>query len=246
VKYHADYMKVLSRIDMIIAVSNFSAEQLSRFLQSHRLRLPPVQVCTYPGEAMGQSRPPPKSADSSEPVHILCISTLEPRKNHETLLKAFEQAARVIPRPLFLHLAGSRYKDAQHIVDMVERTMTLNPNVIWHGNIDAHALAHLYDKCNFTVYPSVLEGFGLPIVQSVWRRRPCICANFGAMAETAAGGGCLTVDVRDPSKLADAIVQLATRSETRQRLVDEIERRHVKTWLEYTNEIAEVLDAADG
>ena len=243
-QYHADYMKALCDVDLLIATSNSAADQFRAFVQKHSLRPPPIFVCSLPGELTDQERLGAKPNNISEAIDILCVSTLEPRKNHETLLKAFQLASSVISRPeLRLHLAGNRYKDAEFVVKMVESAISRNRNVTWHGKVTAQQLADCYRQCDFTVYPSFLEGFDLPIVESLWHRRPCICADFGAMAEAGKDGGCLSVDVRDPAKLGEAIIALATRPELRQKLVDEIENRTMKTWADYADEICNALEA---
>src|SRR3984893_18039859 len=242
-KYHADYMQALCDVDLLIATSNSAAEQFRSFVQTHRLRLPAIFVCGLPGELMNQERLNAKPHGFSEIINILCVSTLEPRKNHEALLKAFQLASAITRPALFLHLVGNRYKDAGFVVKMVESAISRNRNVIWHGKVTAEQLADFYRQCDFTVYPSFLEGFGLPIVESLWHRRPCICADFGAMAEAGKDGGCLSVDVRDPAKLGEAIIALATRPELRQKLVDEIENRAMKTWADYAGEICNALEA---
>jgi glycosyltransferase involved in cell wall biosynthesis len=171
---------------------------------------------------------------------------LEPRKNHKTLLQAFELACSAVSYPkLYLHLVGDRYKDANHVVELVRAATTRNPNIVWHGKITDHQLVTLYRECDFTIYPSILEGFGLAISQSLWNRRPCICANYGAMVETAKEGGCLTVDVGDAAKLSEAIVTLATRLDMRQKLVKEIDSRPLKTWHAYATEICRRLETVD-
>src|SRR6266481_1189771 len=116
-----------------------------------------------------------------------------------------------------------------------------NRSVIWHGRATDDQLSEFYRDCDFTVYPSLVEGFGLPIVESLWNRRPCICANFGEMAEIAKDGGCLTCDVRDPSQLSQAMVALATQPALREKLINEIECREPRTWSDYAAEICENL-----
>jgi len=245
-KYHADYMTDLCNVDLLIPVSHSAADQFRLFVEKRRLPFPTIYVCTSAGDLFGEERLPAKAAVSSQAVNILCVSTLEPRKNHKTLLEAFELASATLSQPeLRLQLVGDRYEGADFVVEIVKAAMARNPNVIWHGKLTDHQMTNLYRECDFTIYPSVLEGFGLPIIQSLWNRRPCICANFGTMAETASGGGCLTVDIRDAEKLSGAIVALATRRDIRQKLVEEIERRHVKTWQEYATEICEALEAVD-
>lgn len=243
-KCHADYMTALCKTDLVIAVSNSAAEQFRLFAEKHRLPLPTIHVCSSAGEFPGVGRPRAKPNVLPDAINILCVSTLEPRKNHKTLLEAFERASSALSPPrLWLHLAGDRYKDAEFIVELVKAARTHNRHIIWHGKVTDRQLVTLYHECDFTVYPSIVEGFGLPIIQSLWNRRPCICANFGAMAETASKGGCLTVDVRDPAKLSGAIVALTTRSDVRQNLVEEIEAQHFKTWHEYATEICAALKA---
>jgi glycosyltransferase involved in cell wall biosynthesis len=245
-KFHLAYMMALGDIDLVVAVSKSAAEQFRLFVEERLGRFPRIYVCPSAGELSSEARAAAKSNAATDAVDILCVSTLEPRKNHKTLLQAFELACSAVSYPkLCLHLVGDRYKDADHVLKLVKAATRRNPNILWHGKITDRQLVKLYHQCDFTVYPSILEGFGLAISQSLWNRRPCICANYGAMAETAEGGGCLTVDVSDAAKLSDAIVALATHSDLRQKLIKEIDSRPLKTWRVYATEIYRQLEAVD-
>jgi glycosyltransferase involved in cell wall biosynthesis len=245
-KFHSSYMMALGDVDLIVAVSDSAAEQFRVFLQKRLGRFPRIYVCPSAGEISGEERGVAKPNPVADAVNILCVSTLEARKNHKTLLEAFELAHSAVSHPkLYLHLVGDRYKDADHIVELVKAATRRNPNIVWHGKISDHQLVKLYYECDFTIYPSILEGFGLAISQSLWNRRPCICASYGAMAETAREGGCLTVDVGDATKLSDAILALATHLDLRQKLVKEIDSRPLKTWRAYATEICRELEAFD-
>ncbi len=244
VECHPEYMKALCGTDLVIAVSDSAAEQFRTFVQKHAQRPPQLSVCRLPGELVGEKRSSAKDFDFSGPITILCVSTLDPRKNHKTLLEAFELGCATISNPVQLHLVGDRYRDAEFIIDLVERVAARNRSVTWHGKATDHQLSDFYRDCDFTVYPSLVEGFGLPIVESLWNRRPCICANFGEMAEIAKDGGCLTCDVRDPLQLSQAIVALATQPVLRETLINEIERREFRTWSDYATEICEKLGKA--
>jgi len=244
VQRHPEYMKALCRIDLVIAVSDSAEEQFRAFAQKHGQRLPQLTVCRLPGELVGKKRSAAKVVDFSGLVRILCVSTLDPRKNHQTLLEAFDLACAAISNGAHLHLVGDRYKGAESIVDLVNRAAARNRSVIWHGKVTDRQLSDFYRDCDFTVYPSLVEGFGLPIVESLWNRRPCICANFGEMAEIAKGGGCLTCDVRDPTQLSQAMIALVTQSALRQKLTNDIERRELRTWTDYAAEICENLEKA--
>ena len=245
-KSHSAYMMALCNADLIIAVSQSSAEEFRLFAQKTRAHCPAIYVCPSAGELSGEARAAAKPAMAAEAVNILCVSTLEPRKNHKILLQAFELACSAVSHPkLYLHLVGDRYKDADHVVKLVKEATMRHSNIRWHGKITNQQLVKLYHECDFTIYPSIVEGFGLAISQSLWNRRPCICANYGAMAESAKEGGCLMVDVNDTVKLRDAIVSLATDLELRQKLIKEIDNRPLKTWRAYATEICKWLEAFD-
>jgi len=245
-KFHSAYMMALGDVDLIVAVSDSAAEQFRLFLEKRLGRFPTIYVCPSAGELSGEERAAAKPNAVADAINILCVSTLEPRKNHETLIQAFELAYSAVSYPkLHLHLVGDRYKDADHVVELVRAATTRNPNIVWHGKITNHQLVKFYRECDFTIYPSIIEGFGLAISQSLWNRRPCICANYGAMAEAAKEGGCLTVDVGDAAKLSEAIVSLATRLDLRHKLVKEIDSRPLKTWHAYATEIWRRLETVD-
>jgi hypothetical protein len=89
-----------------------------------------------------------------------------------------------------------------------------------------------------------MEGFGLPIVESIWHGRPCICSRDGVMGELAREGGCLTADVEDVRALAEAIATLAEDRQLRHRLFDQAVARKLKTWDSYGEEFMGVLSAS--
>jgi glycosyltransferase involved in cell wall biosynthesis len=246
-RYHAAYMKVLTELDLLFAVSNTAAQEFRDFAVGGGLHVPRIHVCSLAGEINGTERQRAQSKPSNGPVRILCVSTLDPRKNHAGLIEAFDAACSYLPETeLFLELVGAPYKGAHSIVKIIQSAAATNRRITWHGSVTPDELRRVYAQCDFTVYPSIAEGFGLPILESLWCGRPCICANFGAMAETGAGGGCLMVDVRDSKKLARAIVDVATQPQVRDRLASEIGQRRFKTWSEYAGEICAALSMARG
>ena len=241
---HAGYLRAFADADLILPTSEFCAEGWRRFCESENRRSPPVRICRLACDLGGVPRTTePKPADPTQPaVRMLCVATLEPRKNHRTLLAAFALAVRERPE-LRLDLAGAPYKEMNAIAEEVREAERTLPGLRWHGQVDAAELHALYAACDFTVYPSVLEGFGLPVIESLWFGRPCVCANFGVMAENAVGGGCLTADVRDPRALADAMIALADDHALRDRLAVEAVARPLKTWDEYAKEVLDCLAA---
>ena len=242
---HEAYLRVVARADFVLAVSDFTAAGWRRFLEEKALTVPPTAVCTPGADTCTRTRGiGPRQFDPGGPMRILCVSGVRPRKNHRTLLAAFARAMAVRPDlPLELVLVGvPQLFNEDNVPEAVRSFMNEHPGKVhWIEWVEYSALRRLYEECDFTVFPSVLEGWGMPIVESLWFGRPCICTDFGAMAETAAGAGCLTVDVRDPQALADAILELAGSPERRAALAAEAAGRSLKTWEEYAREVLALM-----
>ena len=249
---HTAYMEAFARVDLLLPISEDSARAWEAHVAARGLPRPAMRTCPLAGDISGAPRVRPEevsppattaaaTASASQPstVRMLCVSTLEPRKNHHALLAAYELAAAARPGlRLELELVGAPYTGAEEIAELVGRFAVRHAGrVRWHEQLEYSLLRRLYEECDFTVYPSLLEGFGLPIIESLWFGRPCVCANFGVMAETAAGGGCLTADVRDPAALAEAILVLADSPPSRHELALAATRRHLKTWDEYAADV---------
>src|SRR5262249_18191737 len=154
-------------------------------------------------------RPQAHAPDSRR---ILCVSTLEQRKNHLTLLAAAELlwSAGV---EFSLELIGRTTRDwGSHVIAEIERLLSRGRAVRWHKHVGEAELANAYAGCRFTVFPSIVEGFGLPIMESLWHGKPCICGTEGAIAETARHGGCRMIEVTNAESLAAAMHELLSQS----------------------------------
>lgn len=237
---HREYMLELQNYDLILPISNHSAKDLVEFYKvgegldcTHGAEILPVIL---PGEFAESPRIRQPSALSAEgPVSILCVGTVEPRKNHLALLNAFIAAARRSPRNLRLVIVGRRTEP--ELAQQVEEIIAGNDGIVWEEGADDARLHDLHLACDFTVYPSLEEGFGLPILESLWYGKPAICADFGAMAEVAQGGGCIMVDVRNTEALTDAIANLANDPELFVALSREAVSRPFKSWRDYAKDV---------
>ncbi|HJT81981.1 MAG TPA: glycosyltransferase [Chthoniobacterales bacterium] len=241
---HAEYLRALSQSDLFFATSRHAAQGYGDLIENNSREKVPLRVCALPGEILDSPRQVTLTDTGQTTVSILCVSTLEPRKNHQLLIEAFEEVRRSKPDlDLYLDLVGDAYAASPQIAASVADAVKRNPRIRWHGKVEADALRQFYRRSSFTVYPSFLEGFGLPVLESLWFGKPCICANFGAMGENAAGGGCLPVDVRNGQALANGILTLAAQPELRRSLAEQAIHRRLKTWKDYAMEICSTLDA---
>jgi glycosyltransferase involved in cell wall biosynthesis len=96
-----------------------------------------------------------------------------------------------------------------------------------------------YRIARFTVFPSLLEGFGLPIAESLASGTPVITSSYGSMAEIAAGGGALLVDPRNVDELETEMRRLLEDDDLLERLRKEARARDFGSWDAYANEVWE-------
>lgn len=240
---HFAYMVGLARCDVSVANSHSSENALRAFWSKQGLS-GRSRTCLLPGGLSGVR--PVAVSDLERGEHgrkfILCVSTLEPRKNHRRLLEAFRRVRQSHPALGWdLVLVGTRSYWSPDIVAAVETAGREDPSVRWLGVVPDGQLADLYRRCEFTVYASELEGFGLPIMESIWYGRPCLCHAAGVMAELAAGGGCATADLTNTDAFVAALTQLIFDEPLRARLAAECAQRPVKQWPDFAAEFLALL-----
>lgn len=179
------YLRELAQFDGVAAVSDDSAASLREFWAWAELRATPP-VLTIP---LGVDPLPSPTPPASGAPRVLSVGTLEGRKNHVALLDAAEQLWRADVK-FELELIGLPRADTGALA--LERLRALQASgrpVVHHGSVTDAQLHEAYARCAFTVYPSLYEGFGLPVLESLQHGRPCLCGSGGALAETARGGG---------------------------------------------------------
>ena len=238
---HSRYMEELNEFEHVFAISDHSREDLYRFFTAiHKKTFNQKKrwlTCELPGEFQESKRNIQIKTRSSNLIKILCVSTIDPRKNHLNLLKAFQMATKQTTKQLELYLVGTDLICPAYS-KKISKDIQKTSNVYWEKKPGDKRLHSLFEKCEFTIYPSIEEGYGLPIMESLWHARPCICHKTGAMAELAKRGGCLSVDLSDPNELTQAILLLVEDDKLRLKLAGEAISRPFKTWHDYAYEVA--------
>jgi len=163
-------------------------------------------------------------------------------KNHATLFAACEKLWRD-GFAFELELIGceDEAKESRAIADAIARMQKEGRPVSWRGHVAEEALHEAYQRATFTVFPSLMEGFGLPIVESFWHGRAVICSDRDAVGELSRDGGCLTAEVEKPNTLADAMRELLQNNDRCLALSREAYARPVSTWADYGREFQPLL-----
>lgn len=239
---HRDYMKGLAMCNTVIPISKSSSNDLINFWKENNIIETRVENNLLAGELDGVERTRKIQHSDNNKIKLLCISTLEPRKNHKRLLNACMMLSEKHPNLNWqLDLVGNRYAGNDDIPNFVEKCLKENFRIKWLGVVDDEQLINLYKECTFTVYPSMIEGYGMPIIESLWNGKICICSNKSVMNELAKDGGCYTVDVTDEEKIMEAIYELSTNIKLRHYLEEQAISRHIVKWEDYTLRLLDIL-----
>ena len=137
---------------------------------------------------------------------ILYVGNVEPRKNIERLIRAISRIETRAAEPISLVVVGSLAWGYQGVLKAIEEE-GLQDRVRFLGYVDARSLVALYSMCEVFVYPSLYEGFGLPILEAMACGAPVITSPRGSLREIA-GDGATYIDPFRVDDIAEALCEL--------------------------------------
>ncbi|MDP6769601.1 MAG: glycosyltransferase family 1 protein [Anaerolineales bacterium] len=149
-----------------------------------------------------------------EEPFVLSVGTLQPRKNHLTLIKAFELA--LGDSEYNLVLAGGKGWSYEEVYDLVE-SRGLQNRVLFPGFVAEEDLSALYSSANIMTLPSLYEGFGLPVLEAMACGLPVIASSVSSLPEVT-GNAALLVDPGNVEDMADAMLKLVENADLRKKL----------------------------
>lgn len=206
--------------DFALTISEFTAAELTRQLAA--MQAPPIPIRPMPlahrfSQDRGNSPPgkpdalafPDAVADLHGQDYVLCVGTLESRKNHLALFQAWQLLLREGFSPPALVLVGRPGWRVRDLIEQLEATRFLDGRIrVVHGVSDPE-LEGLYRGCMFTIFPSFTEGWGLPVGESLALGKLCLAALEGATPE-AAGGFAEPIDAFSPRDIAARVRHFCT------------------------------------
>jgi glycosyltransferase involved in cell wall biosynthesis len=159
---------------------------------------------------------------------ILFLGTIEPRKNLARLIEAFEKI-RAEHSQYLLVIAGRLGWSYEQVLSKIERSPRRN-SILRLGYVSSADKHSLLAACEVLVYPSLYEGFGLPVLEGMAMAKPVITSNISSMLEVA-GDGALTIDPTDTRQIQESLERLLSDPDLR-KLVGEKGRRQAGkfTW----------------
>jgi len=251
---HPAYMKLLASFDLVLAISEASRRELLDYWAWLGLsRVPRVEAVQLGSNFDASPRVLPKLERAQGPALLLCVGIIEPRKNQRFLLDVCESLwgsqSRLsgesfigdssLSADFELHVVGRVNPHfGKPVVEHMKRVARGHRRVYYHKHLSDEGLAELYERASVNVFPTIAEGCGLPVLESLWRGVPCLCSDLPAIRENAADGGALLLPPNNGEAWARAIREVTSSgSALLQRLRSEAAARSLPTWADTAKQV---------
>ena len=247
--FTAAFAETARILDFALTISAFVAKQVTDYVEQHHIApfptipVPLAHELRFDSERTKQHLPVTSKLDELDDTpFVLCVCTIEARKNHIYLFYIWQrmiEAGLDVPDLVFVGRPGWRIQD---LFDQINASRHLGGRLhIMHGLSDED-LGALYDRCLFTVFPSFVEGWGLPVGESLARGKVCVASSTTSIPEV---GGDLVVYV-DPFNLESgykAITDLINNPASVSRLEAKLRSSFVaRTWKDVGRDFFTKLD----
>jgi len=206
--------KACESADVIVAVSQQTASDLKDFLNVDERKLCVVYQGCHPQFYKKVSTEEVRKKYSLPKEFVLYVGTLEKRKNAGLIIKALSRVKNKIP----VVFVGRATKYVKELDDLVNR-FGVRDYVRFINNASFVDLPAIYQSASLFVYPSVFEGFGIPIVEAIASGVPVITSNGSCFSE-AGGPDCIYVNPSNYEELADSMTMVLDNTDLRATMVD--------------------------
>jgi glycosyltransferase involved in cell wall biosynthesis len=211
-KFQGYLEQLIRHSDLIVAISKTVRDDVRHYIDQRKSTASGIcrEVESFPLGAElhhchGPVRPEIETlfATSASHAPYLMVASIDPRKNHTQALDAFELLWQRHPG-LQLCFAGRVGGACSELIERIHRHPLYRKNLhLFHDLSDAE-LQHAYRGCSGVLLPSIVEGFGLPIVESLWHGKKTFASDTPIHREVG-GNACVYFPLFDPNALAQAI-----------------------------------------
>lgn len=219
------YKATLSRYDSLIADSKMTKNNLIDIVKIDPSKISVVYL-GYDPKMFFQD----KENITGGLSYILMVGLEIPRKNLERSLRAFKKASLDHPDLFLVKVGGKEHGMDRNKINKLIGELGISEKVIFKGRVSDSELRKLYSCAEAYLFPSLLEGFGLPIIEAMACGCPVITSNIAPMSELVQETQ-VTVDPNSVSSIAEGIRKVLSESELKEKMKTEgIKRSSLFTW----------------
>ncbi len=210
-RYYGQIDQAVKQTDHIIAVSESTKQDTIGLLGAPEHKITVIYESANPIYRPVNDREILEQAKEKYHItsdFILFVSTIEPRKNLPTLLRAYRQLLDSYKADVKLAVVGRRGWLSEEVFTLVD-DLKLSNHILFLGRVPVEDLLHLYNAAQLLVQPSLYEGFGLAPLEAMACGTPVVVSNVSSLPEVVGDAG-LLVDPEDVSELTVAIWRILT------------------------------------
>ena len=235
VRVFEEFMRrALRHADLILAISEYTAKDVRRYLSTLGISMPPITV-TECGSSFAEFLP--RDLQSGKTTlrdlperFVLFVATVEGRKNHQLIFDVWRRMVEEGDDPPHLICVGRLGWKAVTFVTALVETNYLGGRIHLFREISDTDLCMLYGRCLFTIFPSLYEGWGLPVGESLAMGKICISSNRASIPEVAGDCG-VYIDIDSFDRSLKVIRDLIRDDRARKKLEEKIRHEYVPvTW----------------
>jgi glycosyltransferase involved in cell wall biosynthesis len=240
--------RALRHVDHILAVSNHTAKDVRRYLAALQYPEPPITV-TQNGSSFAEFLPKAVSSGAATlrdlpERFVLFVATIEGRKNHPLMLEVWRRLVQEEDNPPHLICVGRLGWKATAFVSTLVETNYLDGRIHLMRDISDTDLRLLYDRCLFVVFPSLYEGWGLTVGETLSMGKICVSSDRSSIPEVAGECG-VYIDIDSVERSLELIRNLIRDGRARKRLEAKIRRDYVPiTWRSVAQKVAAACETA--
>ena len=214
--YMIKFKKACKAADKIIAVSQQTKEDIIEFFGTPSEKIQVVyQSCATVFQNRSESTQNPDVSKYNLPVdYLLYVGTVEKRKNLLNVIKAVHK----MPNENLVVVGnGKEYMKLcrDYVLDH-----GLGTRMMFHSNVPTDDLAEFYHGAKTFLYPSTFEGFGIPIIESLFCKTPVITSRGGCFSESG-GPSSIYIDPQNPDEIIDAVERINSDTELRTKMISD-------------------------
>lgn len=188
IDFNREVKSAIKLVDEWLSISENTKNDLIAYAKKNRIKMRAKEISVVKlgsdFNLSGPVRSPFKMKDKPEEF-LLFVSTIEARKNQQLIYQAVklaEERGSSIPS---IVLVGKHGWHSDDLISLLRRDKSIKHKIIWLDSVDDASLRWLYKNSLFTVYPSLYEGWGLPVAESIAYGKFCLASNNSSIPEVA-------------------------------------------------------------
>lgn len=215
---------VLQKADLIVTISNYTKMEIEKYAERKNLLLSRDVEVAYLGYQLDNRKQGLEvrkniisTLDDSRST-LIAVGTLEPRKNHAYLLDVME-AVWDSGFDALLIIIGKYGWQTEDIKDRIITHEYYGSRILWYKDLNDVELEYMYKHATAMVNPSIVEGFGLPIVEALSNKCPVIASDIPVFREIG-GSYCNYIPLNNAAKASEDVISVIENGESFKRLID--------------------------